>query len=149
MNSRIVFKLLAVCVLAALLNLVGSGVAQATSATGTQNPDLTAFVSLTNDGGGGDANPDTATAGESVTVVLAVTNNTSRTQATTVTATLEDPAGRSQTVTRHIAIGAGETARLGFSYTVDPSFDTGVYALTLAASNRNGTSSATATIEIY
>lgn len=131
-----------------LIGVVG-GSALATTDTGTQNPDLTVTVSLLNEGGGEDGDPDTATAGEDVTASGSVTNNTSRTQPTEVAVTLTDPSGDTDTISHKVPIKAGETKSLTYTYTVDSSDEKGAYELTVAASNRNGTSSATAEITVY
>jgi len=66
---------LRLCVLAAaiaILALVGGSGAGATTADGNQNPDLLTHASLVSSG----ANPDVATAGDTVTATLSVTNVT-------------------------------------------------------------------------
>jgi hypothetical protein len=67
----------------------------------------------------------------------------------TINYTLEDPAGRSQRLTETVRIGAHKTLSRSFCYEVDPSYPKGVYRLTVSATNSRGTSSATATLEIY
>src|SRR5919197_6619003 len=57
---------------ALVLSLAGAPPAAATSATGNQNPDLTAEVSLASRG---TADPNFATVGDTVDAVLAVRNN--------------------------------------------------------------------------
>lgn len=90
-------RLLVLVTLVAVLSLL-AGPALATSGTGSQNPDLTVAVSLTNSGGGADGDVDTAT--------------------------------------------------VAFDLPVEDFFPIGAYDLTAAASNRHGTSSATASLEI-
>jgi uncharacterized protein YfaS (alpha-2-macroglobulin family) len=130
---------------AGLALLVVLPIAQATTAVGSQNPQLTVRASVTSDG----ANPDRATLGDTVTVARSVTNNTARARSVTITYTLEDPTGIYQTHTETVRIGAHKTFSRSFSYVVDPSYQKGLYELTVSATNSRGTSSATATLEIY
>jgi uncharacterized protein YfaS (alpha-2-macroglobulin family) len=131
--------------LAGLALLVVIPIAQATTAVASQNPQLTVRASVTSDG----ADPDRATVGDTVTVASSITNNTARARSVTITYTLEDPTGRSQTHTETVRIGAHKTFSRSFSYIVDPSYQKGLYELTVSATNSRGTSSATATLEIY
>jgi uncharacterized protein YfaS (alpha-2-macroglobulin family) len=130
---------------AGLALLVAMPIAQATTGVGSQNPQLTVRVSAASDG----ADPDRATVGDTVTVASSVTNNTARARSVTITYTLEDPTGRSQTHTEAVRIGAHKMFSRSFSYTVDASYPKGVYDLTVSATNSWGTSSATATLQIY
>jgi uncharacterized protein YfaS (alpha-2-macroglobulin family) len=130
---------------AGLALLVVIPIAQATTAVGTQNPQLTVRASATSDG----ADPDRATLGDTVTVASSVKNNTAKARSVTLTYALEDPTGRSQTHTETVRIGAHNTLSRSFSYVVDPSYPKGVYELTASATNSRGTSRATATLEIY
>jgi hypothetical protein len=155
MLSRLVRSLAIAVVVGALtlaivgaLTLAGRTAAHATSASGTQNPDLTVAVSLANVGGGVDANTDTATAGENVTVSASVRNNTSRRQSVAVRVTLRGPNGFATSYSVRYPIGAGKTASISYDLTVQSDYPLGTYDLTVAASNRNGTSSATASIQI-
>jgi uncharacterized protein YfaS (alpha-2-macroglobulin family) len=125
--------------------LVVIPIAQATTAVGSQNPQLTVRASATSNG----ADPDRATLGDTVTVARSVTNNTAKARSVSITYTLEDPMGRSQTHTETARIGAHKTLSRSFSYIVDASYPKGVYELTVSATNSRGTSSATATLEIY
>jgi hypothetical protein len=144
---KIAGRFLALVMLVAALTLL-AGPAFATSGTGTQNPDLTVAVSLSNSGGGADGDVDTATAGELVTVAGALTNNTSRSQYVTVRLTLAGPDGFTVSYAVPVFVGAHQTAKVSFDLPVQDYYPTGAYDLTAAASNRNGTSSATASIEI-
>jgi uncharacterized protein YfaS (alpha-2-macroglobulin family) len=130
---------------AGLALLVVIPIAQATTAVGSQNPQLTVRASATSDG----ADPDRATVGDTVAVASSVKNNTARARSVTISYTLEDPTGHSQTHTETVRIGARKTFSRSFSYMVDPSYPKGVYDLTVSATNSRGTSSATATLEIY
>jgi len=130
---------------AGLALLVVIPIAQATTALGSQNPQLTVRASVTSDG----ADPDRATVGDTVIVTRSVTNNTARARSVTLTYALVNPTGRSQTHTETVRIGAHKTFSRSFSYIVDPSYPKGVYELTVSATNGRGTSSATASLEIY
>lgn len=145
--GKALVRSLVIAVVAGALALAG-GSALATSATGTQNPDLTVTVALSNIGGGHDANPDTATAGESVTASASVRNNTSRSQSVAVRVTLTGPGGVVLSYPASIKIAAGQTAQVSYAVTVQAEYPLGTYNLTVSASNRHGTSSATASIQI-
>jgi uncharacterized protein YfaS (alpha-2-macroglobulin family) len=130
---------------AALALLLAIPIAQATTAVGSQNPQLTVRASAASDG----TDPDRATVGETVTIASSVKNNTARARTVTITYTLEDPTGRFQTLSETVRIGAHKTFSRSFSYVVDPSYPKGVYELTVSATNSRGSSSAKATLEIY
>jgi hypothetical protein len=130
---------------AGLALLVAMPIAQATKAVGSQNPQLTVRVSAASDG----VDPDRATVGDTVTVASSVKNNTARARSVTITYTLKDPTGRSQTYSETVRIGARKSFSRSFSYVVDEAYAKGVYELTVSATNARGTSSATATLEIY
>jgi uncharacterized protein YfaS (alpha-2-macroglobulin family) len=130
---------------AALALLLAIPIAQATTAVGSQNPQLTVRASAASDG----TDPDRATVGDTVTIASSVKNNTARARTVTITYTLEDPTGRFQTLSETVSIGAHKTFSRSFSYIVDPSYPKGVYELTVSATNSRGSSSAKATLEIY
>jgi len=130
---------------AALALLLAIPIAQATTAVGSQNPQLTVRASAASDG----TDPDRATVGETVTIASSVKNNTARARTVTITYTLEDPTGRFQTLSETVRVGAHKTFSRSFSYIVDPSYPKGVYELTVSATNSRGSSSAKATLEIY
>jgi uncharacterized protein YfaS (alpha-2-macroglobulin family) len=130
---------------AALALLLAIPIAQATTAVGSQNPQLTVRASAASDG----TDPDRATVGDTVTIASSVKNNTARARTVTITYTLEDPTGRFQTLSETVRIGAHKTFSRSFSYVVDPSYQKGVYELTVSATNSRGSSSAKATLEIY
>jgi uncharacterized protein YfaS (alpha-2-macroglobulin family) len=125
--------------------LVVVPIAQATTAVGSQNPQLSVRASATSDG----ADPDRATVGDTVTVASSVTNNTARARFVSITYTLEDTTGHSESVSETVRIGAHKTVSRSFSYVVDPSIAKGVYHLTVSATNNGGTSSATASLKIF
>jgi uncharacterized protein YfaS (alpha-2-macroglobulin family) len=130
---------------AALALLLAIPIAQATTAVGSQNQQLTVRASAASDG----TDPDRSTVGDTVTIASSVKNNTARARTVTITYTLEDPTGRFQTLSETVRIGAHKTFSRSFSYVVDPSYPKGVYELTVSATNSRGSSSAKATLEIY
>jgi uncharacterized protein YfaS (alpha-2-macroglobulin family) len=130
---------------AGLALLVVVPIAQASTAVGSQNPQLSVRASATSDG----ADPDRATVGDTVTVASSVTNNTARARSATITYTLEDTTGHSENLSETVRIGAHKTVSRSFSYVVVPSIPKGVYHLTVSATNNGGTSSATASVEIF
>jgi uncharacterized protein YfaS (alpha-2-macroglobulin family) len=93
--------------------------------------------------------PDRATVGDTVTVVTSVTNNTARSRTVTVILTLTTPSGETYSESRRVTLASHETITDSFSYVVDPSYPTGLYRLRIAARNAQGTSRATARLEIY
>lgn len=139
------FRLLGIVGAVAFLTLAGVSTALASSQTGTQNPDVTVSTSLTSNG----ADPERATAGDTVTETQSVTNNTDRRQTFTLTTSRTYPSGQTYTVSRPVNLAPGETLNYTLTYTVDSSYGTGTYSVTLSAADRNGASTATASLEIY
>jgi hypothetical protein len=129
----------------ALLMTVGATTVGASSAVGTQNPQFTVATFVTSSG----EDPDRATVGDTVTVVTSVTNNTARSRTVTVILTLTTPSGETYSESRRVTLASHETITDSFSYVVDPSYPTGLYRLRIAARNAQGTSRATARLEIY
>jgi hypothetical protein len=126
--------------------LSGASTAFATEGTGNQNPDFTVYVSL---------NPDVATDGNTVGVVLEVSDNkpfSFRTDEVKLNITLQTPLGASFTVSFTYYLFPGTSVRVPFSYTVNEYFPRGPYALTLEAIEVDDPaappSSATATITL-
>jgi hypothetical protein len=126
--------------------LSGASPAFATTDTGNQNPDFTVRVSL---------DPDVATDGDTVHVVLSVRDNkpfSFRTDEVKLNITLETPLGASFTVSFTVYLFPGTGVTLPFSYTVNEYFPRGFYALTLEAIEVDdpaaAVSSATATIAL-
>jgi uncharacterized protein (DUF58 family) len=118
----------------ALTSAVG---AQATTGTGQQNPRLAVTVSLS---------PDTASNGDVVTATETVRNTSSVKRTVALTGTLTTPDGRTLSRSGTVVLKPGQTSTQSQTYTVTPSDARGTYTLRLDASNRNGTSSATATV---
>ena len=126
--------------------LIAMPLAQATTDVGTQNPQLTVSASAASNG----ENPDRATIGDTVKVEGSVTNNTSKKRSALVTVTVRDPQGSSiYTDSENVSLEPGQTISSSYSYVVDESYQKGNYEVTVSATNANGTSSATATLEIF
>ena len=134
-----------------LLAVSGVSVAYATTASGTQNPDLTVFMSF---------EPSCVKVGDTIVRQYSVTNNTNKPQ--TVDWKWEVTLDGNPYLTypypnspRHkhygrIQLGPGETWGDGpRTFIIYDSQDKGTYAITLSATNKKGTSSATAQFEIY
>jgi hypothetical protein len=136
-------RALALSVALLMFGLVGQ--AQATEATGSQNPQLTVWVSLQSDG----EDPDRATAGDQVTAAYSVTNNGNSRKVVRITGVVVTPSGQRFTQTERRPLEAKETYSFSYTYAVDPAFEKGVYRLTIRATNPAGTSRATARIEFY
>lgn len=130
-------SLLFLSLLTGLFALTSAVGAQATTGTGHQNPDLAVTVSLS---------PDTATNGQVVTATETVKNTASVKRTVSLTGTVTTPDGRTLSRSGTIVLKPGQTSTQRQTYTVSPSDPRGTYALRLDASDRNGTSSATATV---
>ena len=127
--------------------LIAMPLAQATTDVGTQNPQLMVSASAASIG---TADPDRATIGDTVKVDGSVTNNTAKKQSALVTVTVRDPQGSSiYTDSENVSLGPRKTISSSYSYVVDESYQKGNYEVTVSATNAKGTSSATATLEIY
>jgi len=124
--------------------LAGAPAAFATSGTGTQNPDLTVEVSLASSA----LDPDRATVGDQVTVVERVTNNTPAVQMPRIVETAQAPGGSPSPTTSRVRIAPHRTYRVTYSYRIFAGIPPGLSTLTLAATNGNGTSTATAEITV-
>ncbi|MCA1644563.1 MAG: hypothetical protein LC797_03535 [Chloroflexi bacterium] len=125
----------------AFTTLATASVALASSASGTQNPNLTVTASLV-------SNPDPATTGTIVTGTATETNNTGRKDNVSVTYTILYPDGRVFTTSKQINLLAGQTQTQSKTYTVDATDPRGTYTYTVAATDANGTSSATTAIQV-
>lgn len=128
-----------------ILSLATVSAAFASSVAGNQNPDLTVTASLTSNG----ANPDQAAVGNTVTLSLSIENNTK--SKLTIQKTLNmtvpiSPYGRPINVTVQETLAGGQIDAHTFSFSDVSSLPTGTFHLQVAASDRQGTSSATATI---
>jgi len=127
--------------------LIAMPLAQATTDVGNQNPQLTVSASAASIG---TADPDRATIGDTVKVDGSVTNNTAKKRSALVTMTVRDPQGSTiYTDSENVSLGPGKTISSSYSYVVDESYQKGNYEVTVSATNAKGTSSATATLEIY
>jgi hypothetical protein len=118
--------------------------AAADSGTGTQNPDLTVVVSLASSA----LDPDRATVGDQVTVTERVTNNTGAVQMPRVVETTKAPGEDPSSTTSRVRIAPHHSYRVTYSYRIAAGAPAGQQTLTVAATNGNGTSSATAEITV-
>ena len=137
--SSPVTKFAVVLAVGTMVTTLGTSVALATSATGTQNPDVTVSISLS---------PDEVTAGDTLTVSGSITNNLTKKQRYRIELTLTLPSGASFSIRKSARFGPGKTISLSTSFTVPFFLPPGEYSLTLSATNANGTSSATATTTV-
>lgn len=140
-------KVLVVAAVLVLLAVSSVSVAYATTATGTQNPDLTVLVSF---------EPTCVKVGDTLHRSYLITNNTSKTQVVewewNVTLNGEpyynypwQPRNRNK-----IQIKPGESwGDPGSDWLIGTYYTKGTYAITLSATNKKGMSSATAQFEIY
>jgi hypothetical protein len=143
--SRYTMRLLILATLVGGVMLGGASLAVASSDTGTQNPDLTVTTSLLSSG----TDPDRATLGDTISSSSSVTNNTSRYLLVKLSRSLTGPADNTLTRSVWVILAPGRTYSISWSFQVGPLLPLGTYTRTAAASNVNGESSATASIEIY
>jgi len=133
--------------LSVLLMLMATAPAQATTDVGNQNPQLTVSASAASID---TADPDKATIGDTVKVDGSVTNKTAKKRSALLSVTVRDPQGSLiYTSSENVSLGPGETISSSYSYVVDEGYQKGNYEVTVSATNAKGTSSATATLEIY
>jgi hypothetical protein len=123
--------------LAGMFALLFASGAQATTGTGHQNPKLAVRVS---------GSPNTAHNGDVVTATETVTNTSSVKQTAAVTGTLTTPDGRTLTQSMTVVLKPRQAMTESQTYTVSSSDPRGTYTLRLDATNRTGTSSATAPV---
>jgi hypothetical protein len=137
-----------------VLTLSSVSMSLATTDTKSQNPDLTVSVSLASRG---TLNPDEATVGDTVDVVLSVKNNKPwtfqfRIEEVRLSGTLQIPSMQPFTVSGTIFVLPEQTLRLAFDFPVIQFLPKGMYSLTLEASEVSDPaappSSATATLMI-
>jgi uncharacterized protein YfaS (alpha-2-macroglobulin family) len=120
-------------------------VAGATTGIGSQSPNFTVRVSLLSDG----ADPDRATVGDVVTVAASVKNETDQTRRPVVRVTLEGRGHRLLSLAKPVRLGPQQELDLSYSFEVRRWIPKGVYTLTVSAGNATGTSTASATLEIF
>ena len=137
-----------------VLTLSGVSTALATTDTKSQNPDLTVSASLASRG---TLNPDEATVGDTVDVILSVKNNKHwafqfRVEEVRLSVTLQIPSMQPVTVSGTIFLLPEQTLRVAFDLKVIQFLPKGMYSLTLEASEVSDPaappSSATATLMI-
>jgi hypothetical protein len=154
MRKRIDSRLVMILTVATVLILGDVSAALATTETGSQNQDFTVSVSAASVG---TPDPDVATVGDTVRVVLSVKNNRSwsgglEPDDVQLRVTLQIPLDAPYTVSFTISMYPGQTLQLPLEFTVRDSFPTGAYALTLEAIEVRDpaapVSSATATLTV-
>ena len=104
------------------------------AAVGNQNPNLTVQLSL---------NPTVVTAPGQVTATASITNNTGKTDRVTAEVEIISPSGAISSYYQKYKIGPGGTVSQTLVYPVPASAEKGIYTVTLSATDRSGTSSAT------
>ncbi len=112
--------------------------AYATSGTGTQNPELTVYVSIT---------PDCITPGSLSTRIFSVTNNTARGQPVTLQHVITHDGVMILSASSKISLRPHQTW-FGEQRTVLDSSALGTYTEMRSATDSDGTSSATATYKV-
>lgn len=122
-------------VFAVVAALVVAAPAASTTGSGNQNPDLAVTVSLT---------PDEVSVGQTATATSSVTNRSSRRQAVTIVYSLTVPSGQVFSASETVTLRPGEALTRSASYTRDGDEPNGTYTLTVSATDRNGTSTASA-----
>jgi hypothetical protein len=142
--SRFTLRLVTLALVSAVVVIGGASTALASLATATQNAEITVVASLESTGGDG-----VATAGDTVTANVAVTNNAARKQVVKVSATLTGPDGVLYSRGPSVMLSPGETYSASDSLLLTSSTPAGSYTLTITASNKNGSSSASTSITVY
>lgn len=114
------------------------GLALATStvfaAVGNQNPNLTVQLTL---------DPTVITAPATVTGNGSITNNTTKTNKVVAKVTIVSPSGVTSTYIEKYVLAPGETVSETVIYEVAADAEKGTYTVTLSATDKAGTSSAT------
>jgi hypothetical protein len=118
-----------------LLIAVAAAPALATSATGSQNPEVTVYVALT---------PDIATPGTMVMQTASVTNNTRATLVVVLISRFVSPKGSASAEPLAVALRPGESLIQTVTYPITDEDPAGQYELNLAATAARGTSRAKA-----
>jgi len=135
MRKLVDAKRVMILTVAAVVLVGGVSAAVATTGTGDQNRNLTVTVSALSVG---TRDPDVATVGDTVRVVLSVRNNRSWTgglqpDAVQVRATLETPSTAPYVVSFTVSLYPSQTLQLPLEFAVSDGFPRGAYALTLEA----------------
>ena len=129
-------KFAVVLAVGTMVMTLGTSLVLATSATGTQNSDVTVSISVS---------PDLVTAGDTLTVSGSVTNNLNSKKRYKIVLTLTLPNGASFSAKKSARLGPNKTVSLSHSFAIPSGLPLGAYSLTLSATRASGTSSATAT----
>jgi hypothetical protein len=138
--------------------LAAASAAVATTARNSDNPDLTVTVSLLTDRSPAPPDPNFATVGDEVDVVLEVQDNRTLTyqsvlEEVKIRLTLEVPGGEPYSVSYTIYLFPGQRLRVPFDVTVTEYYPKGTYSLTIEATEVDETtgprsSKATASITV-
>lgn len=104
------------------------------AAVGNQNSNLTVELTL---------DPTVVTAPGQVTGVGKVTNNSNKTSRVTAKVVIVSPSGVTSTYTEKYVISSGASVTETVVYDVPAEAEKGVYSVTLSATDKAGTSSAT------
>lgn len=119
---------------AAVLALDGVSPALATTGAGSENPDVIVSLSV---GSQGTPNPDIATVGDKVGVVVSVNNKPLtldlRAKEFRIRVVLQDPLGKAVPVSFPVTLLPGQKLDLPFDFAVSTLFPKGKYVLTLEA----------------
>ena len=143
--SRFTLRLVMLALVSTVVVIGGASTALASLATDTLNADITVVASLQGSG----IDPDLATTGDTVTASGSVTNNSARKQVVKVTTTLAGPTGTLYSHSSAVMLSPSETYGASDSLVLAEGTPAGSYTLTIAASNKNGTSSASTSITVY
>jgi uncharacterized protein YfaS (alpha-2-macroglobulin family) len=144
--SRFTLRLVTLAALVGAVVLVGASLAAANTVSGSQNSNLTVTASMLSNG----ADPEVATAGQTVTASGSVMNNTGTVLKAEVSATLVGPDGAVMYAkSRSVTLPRGKTSTASNALTVLATYAPGVYTLTVTATDATGVaSSASATITV-
>jgi len=141
---RTITSRLAAAAALACVALLTAVPAFATSATGTQNPDLTVRSVLRSTNATSPAT--TAAVGDTVTARGSARNNTSSTIVAAIRITLVAPDGSKRSVRFVRELAPGQRVSRSYSFVDQAWMPTGTYKLRVAATDANGTSAATSRI---
>jgi hypothetical protein len=144
--SRFTLRLVTLALVSAVVVIGGASTALASLASATQNADITVVASLASDNA---LSSDQATAGDTVTASVAITNNSARKQVVKVSTALTGPTGVLSGRSPSVNLSPGETYTASDSLLLTSSTPAGSYTLTVTASNKSGSSSASTSITVY
>ena len=138
-------KVVLIATAVAILSFFAS-IALANSDTNSENPDLLVSVSLSSDNEG--AGPDAATVGNKVVEMVSIMNLTRHYQGVAVTHTRSIGGQEITSESKTVIMAPGQTFTRADRHSVGSSFPLGTLVSTVTVTGTDGTSSATAAIEI-